>query len=402
MLNNYFSQLRTAIPLLMAEYNIPGLLLSITDKENTLFSDCFGFTDSQKTNPVTQTTQFSLQSISKTYTAFAFMLAVQDRKVFLDDPLVKYMPEFHVRHRSGNDFSTLITFRQLLSHRSGLAHEAPIGNNFTYSSFEDHIKSINETYLRFKPDEKYSYSNLGIDLVAFVLGRIYGMSYENYVKEKLFTPLDMRNSKYDQHVIPMLGAGGMYSCSNDMMHFIRCFLNKGIYNNINILDYELLSMMYDKTKKDEWEYKIGIDVGLLHGKLVVNHNGGGYGFLATQDIFPDDGLGMAALSNSVDHPNVHQRICRSISHDFFELRSCGMEDCELLPEKLEIFIGLYEVVYNGGTWKISVVPRNGRLYCNEQELIQLSDGLFYTANDDYIEISNDVLKYNNILLRKYT
>jgi CubicO group peptidase (beta-lactamase class C family) len=75
---NYFLQLKRAIPLLMKESNIPGFSLSVCDKDKTIFSDIYGFTDFAQNVPVTETTQFSLQSISKTYTAFGFMLAVED------------------------------------------------------------------------------------------------------------------------------------------------------------------------------------------------------------------------------------------------------------------------------------------------------------------------------------
>ena len=88
--------------------------------------------------PITSTTQFSIQYISKTYTAFEFMLSVQDGKVSLDDSLKKYVPTFSVKNKDGQEYSFEITFRHLLKHRSGLAHEAPVGNNFEYGAFEEH------------------------------------------------------------------------------------------------------------------------------------------------------------------------------------------------------------------------------------------------------------------------
>ena len=154
---NYFHQLKTAIPLLMNENDIPGFSISVCDKDKVIFSDTYGFTDLSKNIPVTATTQFSLQSISKTYTAFGLMLAVQDGKVSLDEPLQKYVPGFSVKHKNGENYSSSITFRQCLTHRTGLRHEAPIGSNYVYSgTFDEHIESINGTYLRFAPDGKYS------------------------------------------------------------------------------------------------------------------------------------------------------------------------------------------------------------------------------------------------------
>lgn len=141
--------------------------MSVVDKENIIFSFSYGYNDLSKITPITQETQFSIQSISKTYIAFGFMLAVADGKVSLDDSIQKYISNFKVNHKDEKDYSSLITFRQLLKHRSGLTHEAPIENNFVYGSFENHIASINGTYLKLIPDEGYSYSNLGVDLVAY-------------------------------------------------------------------------------------------------------------------------------------------------------------------------------------------------------------------------------------------
>ncbi|MFA5324283.1 MAG: serine hydrolase domain-containing protein, partial [Smithella sp.] len=155
---NYFEQLKRAIPLLMEERDIPGFSISVCDKEKIIFSDTYGYTDLSKNIAITPITRFSLQSISKTYTAFGFMLAVQDGKVLLDEPVKKYVPDFYVRHRDGENYSSSITFRQCLTHRTGLRREAPIGSNYVYSgTFDEHIKSINGTFLRFKPGEQYCY-----------------------------------------------------------------------------------------------------------------------------------------------------------------------------------------------------------------------------------------------------
>jgi len=420
---NYFMQLKIAIPLLMEEQNLPGLSIAIVSKEKVIFSDSYGYSDWSKVTKITPTTQFSVQSISKTYTAFGFMLAVQDGKVSLDDSLKKYVPTFSIKDKNRKDYSFEITFRHLLKHRSGLAHEAPVGNNFVYGTFEEHINSINDTILRFEPDGQYSYSNLGIDLVAHALEKIYNMPFDEYMKDKVFIPLEMANSTFNQdeflvhtdsayghdkislpkYPISMLGAGGMYSCAADMAHFVICFLNQGMYKGRKIISKDILRLMYEEyPTSDSWTYNFGMDVGMWRKKVVFNHNGGGFGFYATQDILPEIGLGAVALTNSVNHPNIQHSIIRNMWDDFFDMQDSGLEDCKPLTEAYAQFVGVYEATYNGGVWKLAVYPRNGKLYCNNQELICHEPSLFFTHANDCIQFDNEKLIFNYVSLKKRT
>jgi len=420
-MNNYFNQLKQAIPLVMEECDIPGFSISVCDKEKNIFSEAFGFIDLSKNTPITASTQFSIQSISKMYTAFGFMLALQDNKVSLDDPIKKYIPDFFIKHKNNVDYSSAITFRQCLTHRTGLRHEALIGNNFCYNgTFDDHIKSINGTFLRYTPSEQYSYSNLGIDLVAYSLGKIYQMPFEDYMQVKVFDPLEMKFSTYQQKKfqentdnavghdtkslmkkpILMLGAGGMYSCPTDMTHFIRCVLNNGIYNGRSIIKQNLLEQMYTEfPASSEWPYNLGLVAGIIKNRTILNHNGGGFGFLSTQDIVLDGGYGVAALTNSVKHSNKHIEICRNMWNDLFSLIDEKKKDCTLINKNHNHFIGVYEAIYEGGSCKISVIPRNGSLYCNNQKLSYYSGNIFFSENNDCIEFFDNFIILDNVKMK---
>ena len=420
---NYFHQLKKAIPLLMQESGIPGLSISVCDKEKVVFADTYGFTDLSKTIPVDEKTQFAMMSISKTYTAFGFMLAVQDNKIALDDPVKKFMPDFSVRHKDGEDYSPVITFRQCLTHYTGLRHEPPIGNNWEpyNGTFDEHINSINGTFLRFKPGEQFSYSNMGIDIAAYALGKIYDMPFEDYMQEKVFIPLEMNNSTFNQdkfitrtdtaighaykkslekNPVKVLGAGGMYSCPDDMTHFIRCILNKGIYNGRQIIKQDILEQMYSKyPESDEWQYNLGVNVGFIKKRAILNHCGGGYGFLTAQDIVLGGGLGAAIVTNAVLHDKYIQ-ICRNIWDDIFDLQDAGKTDCEPVSDNYESFFGVYEATTEGVTFKKAVVPRNGAIYCGNQKLEHYSGNLYFNENNDTIEFAKDGIICDNIMFRR--
>ena len=155
----------------------------------------FGYTDLDQQTAVTPDTMFSIQSTSKTLTATAILLAVQKGLLNLDVPICTYFPKFTVHSRFEEHPEHLITLRHLLSHTSGFTHEAPVGNNFADApSFEVHIASISDTWLRYPVGQRYSYSNLGIDLAAYILQIVSRKSFSQVMKETLFDPLGMVNS----------------------------------------------------------------------------------------------------------------------------------------------------------------------------------------------------------------
>lgn len=133
----------------MNEENILGLAIALVSKSGTIWCGCFGHTDISRQKKVNSDTLFCLQSTTKTVTTVAFLLAVQEGLVNLDDPLIKYYPEFTVNSRFCEDQYQKITFRDLLSHSSGLAREAKVGGclNYTSCTWEEHIKSISGSWL---------------------------------------------------------------------------------------------------------------------------------------------------------------------------------------------------------------------------------------------------------------
>jgi CubicO group peptidase (beta-lactamase class C family) len=92
-----------------------------------------------------------------------------------------------------------ITLRMLLSHTAGFAHEAPFGSNYDHPaySFEDHIASISDTWLKFPVGTRYAYSNLGIDLAGYILQVRSGTPFVQYAQQTVLDPLGMSGSTLD-------------------------------------------------------------------------------------------------------------------------------------------------------------------------------------------------------------
>lgn len=275
---------------------------------------------------------FSVQSISKTYSAVAIMASVADGTVDLDVPVSKYLPDFSVNSRFEDNPEQQITLRRLLSHTAGFTHEAPVGNNVNAvsPSFDAHVESISDTWLRYPVGARYSYSNLGLDLAAFVVQEASGIPFEEFVRSRLFLPLGLETSFVDtpEHngnckacisgnesafsglpdYIPLTASGGVRTTIGEAADFVRFFLNMGSTPGGVVLAPEKIHEMYRPHSAfsmrvfdlKEVYYGLGIYSFPEADTYAVGHDGGGFGYRASMKWYPEYGIGYALLMNSRD------------------------------------------------------------------------------------------------------
>jgi len=312
------------VPRLLADQDLPGLAVGVCDKSGILWSAGFGRTVRGGGVPVTTQTLFNLMSGSKMYTATAVLLAVQDGLLDLDEPLVSYLPDFTVHSTWELHPERRMTLRILLSHRSGLTHEARRGSNFDHSdvSFDDHCRSISDTWLRFPVGHHAEYGNLAFDLAAWTVERVTGPRFADYVRDVLLRPLELGRTTYDRDQIvadvdravghsdyatpppvrvPMVGAAGVYASVDDVLAYLAVHLREGA----GLLDPDLLEQMYDLPGRFPGQrlgFGLGVSTSDWGGRTVRGHSGGGFGFLCDLGWDPAAGLGVAVLANSDDHP----------------------------------------------------------------------------------------------------
>lgn len=328
--SSIIARFREEIPELMAEQKVPGLALVLVDGDEVLWIEGFGQLERGGDIPVTTETVFSVQSISKVFTATGVMIAVQEGLLDLDEPIVTYLPEFTVNSAFEAHAERKITLRMLLSHTAGFTHEAPVGNNLELATgtFDSHVESISDTWLRFPVGTGYAYSNLGIDLAGYILQRAYGQPFPNLMREKVLEPIGMYASSFDLedirknanravgHVpplskipleVPMTAAGGMYSNAQDLARFLSFQLGDGTIDGRTILNPALIGEMRSVPAPHEdapLGYALGVDrTRWVAGHMadLFSHGGGGFGFLSDLWWLPQLQLGIAVLTNSSDH-----------------------------------------------------------------------------------------------------
>ena len=320
-LDQLIANLKSKITKGMVECNIPGFSIAIVDKEGIIWSEGFGFTDESRTKKVEPDTLFMIGSLSKAYNVMGFLRAMQKELIHLDDQLIKHYPEFSWNTRFGEDEIKKITFRHLLTHYAGLPHFTPVKNkgDYKFLSFDEYITKINDCWQMYPVGTRLSYSNAGVDLAAYVLQKISGMSYANFIEKEVYLPLGMNNSivepakalKTNNHargfigekqttpeetMTPWLGAGAQFSSVNDMAHFLMMHFNKGIVNGERFLEETLLEEMYAIPFAEKHELsKIGLGIGIAKnnygGELELRFFGDGPGYFNLHHIFPNLGIG---------------------------------------------------------------------------------------------------------------
>lgn len=316
---------REEIPQRMQEENVAGLAIAVVDDQNILWAEGFGYTDWNRRIRVTQDTLFSIQSMSKSFTATAVMFAAQDGLVELDEPIITYLPDFHVNSIFEEHPEQKITLRMLLSHTAGFVHEAPIGGNSDLPgrTFEEHIASISDTWLRFPVGTRWGYSNLGIDLAGYILQVSSGMPFTQYVREKVLDPLGMTRSTLDIRQVratpnraighsPMpfrppaefllIPSGGVWTTANDMARYLQFHINVGALDGGRLLYQDLAETMYEPPNPAalDAEYALGIGTANWQGTRRFQHGGGGFGFNSNMVWYPELKLGAVVLTNADD------------------------------------------------------------------------------------------------------
>jgi len=338
------TRIRDEVINMLSETSIPGAAIAVVDDKNIIWDKVYGNVYGADSRPVDVNTIFSIQSMSKGFTALAVLIAVQDGLVDLDTPIKEYLPDFTVNSIYDENPEEVITLRHLLSHRAGFTHEAPFGSNFDdRNDFLKHIESISSTWLRYPVGYRYSYSNLGIDLAGYILQVRSGKKFELYVKEKVFNPLGMNSSSLDMGVIkqrenraighgrntdsipihiPMIPAGGVYTNVRDMTRYAQFHINKGVVDGRRILRADLMKQMHTiqfARDNQRFGYCMGLIREPVSDSYGIYHAGAGYGFASIMLMFPEKNIGIVLLTNSEEESmiwSLRSLVKESISERF--------------------------------------------------------------------------------------
>lgn len=323
------AKLKAAVEYEVRQHDLPAFSISLVDRDSIVWADGFGYQDAEKKIPATSKTIYRVGSVSKLFTDIAVMQLVEKGELDIDAPVQDILPDFHPE----NPFDKTITLRQLMSHRSGLVREPPVGNYFdpTEPTLAATIASLNDTTLVYPPGTKTKYSNAAVSVVGQALETKSGIPFILGIERSLLEPLDMPHSSFDrptdQDDLLATGwmwtyddrrfeaptfplgtgpAGNFYSNVKDLSQLLVCIFHDGATKEGAILKPETLHAMITPTKDEHGaenrDFGIGFHVHSLDDYAMVGHGGAIYGFSTQFEALPERKLGVAAAS-SLDGTN---------------------------------------------------------------------------------------------------
>ncbi|MBN1272844.1 MAG: beta-lactamase family protein [Candidatus Aminicenantes bacterium] len=333
----------------MKEYQIPGLSVVVVKEDKVLMCRGFGWTDLEKSTPVTDTTVFSIGSSAKPFTGTLISVLVSDGSMGWDDPITKYLPYFHLKIKSDNPKDQVL-IRDLLSHRTGFFHMSLIQKAINWEQDpdwdlkSDPIRYSREALLKaaseFEPQENFRlihlYSNISMVAAAEASAKAVGIEWDILMKKRLFEPLGMTKTTTsitqikdlqnvakgyllgEEGCLPVMAinmdvvspAGGINSCARDMGNFMKLLLSGGVFNGKRLIKKSELEEMWTTQVQGAdigglmpgASYGLGWFIRSWNGNKVVEHPGNALGYTANIALIPELGIGYVMLSNLMPTP----------------------------------------------------------------------------------------------------
>jgi CubicO group peptidase (beta-lactamase class C family) len=266
-----------------------------------VFSKSYGMADLEWGVPNSPTTRFNIASMTKQFTAASILLLEDRGKLKTDDLVTKYLPDAPAPWDK-------ITIYHLLTHTSGIPDDGA-----KYEPGTPDKLVFNDRPLNFQPGEQWAYTNLGYIVLGYLIERISGQTYEDFVHQNIFKPLGMNDSGLMSFVtiIPRrasgywpgsngignadrpdarigFSSGSLYSTTEDLLRW-----DEGLFGG-KLLTPASLSKMTTPFKSD---YACGVHVNRVNGHLMIEHDGNNIGYDADMAYYPEDGIAVIVLAN---------------------------------------------------------------------------------------------------------
>lgn len=386
----------------MENDQLAGAVVTIVKDNQILVSKAYGYADFEaKRMASSESSPFRVASVTKLFTWTAIMQLAEQGKIALDSDINSYL-DFEIPLK----FDTPITIRHLLGHTGGF-EDAYFGFNEKdrerIPSLEEWIKSHQLKQVR--PAGEYSaYSNYGAALAAYIIQRVSGQDFADYIKTAILDPLGMENTSLAQpfpnhienslvaghipmgdqfitdsgYFMPSLGGGSLAATGLDMAAFMLAHLNHGTYNGSQILTPETTALMHSTLFKNHPEVN-GMAHGFYeassHGLRIIAHGGDIDYHHSDLALIPDKNLGIFVSINSNTGMAFRDNFVRLFLNRFFHDSNMSKHS-ESDVEKIDLsrYTGIYR--------------SNRRGYTNIMKLAALTMPIKVTQNNGALEMNS--------------
>jgi CubicO group peptidase (beta-lactamase class C family) len=246
----------------MATHHLPGLAIVIVEGERVVMARGYG--NAGRGRPVTPQTQFNIGSCTKSFTALAVAQLAEQGRLELDAPVQRYLPWFRVADEAA---SAQITVRHLLNQTSGLSEAGDPEPGRHFSSLPEQARALRGVRLTAPVGTEFQYYNPNYRVLGLLIEVASGQSYEDYVRDRVLTPLAMsgtvarpdaatslagghgevlglplpRSQPYHAGSLP---SGFLISTAEDLGHYLIALLNGGQYGGTRLVQAATLAQMF--------------------------------------------------------------------------------------------------------------------------------------------------------------
>jgi CubicO group peptidase (beta-lactamase class C family) len=334
-------QLRSHIVKYLEETGAPSVAVGAARNGRIVWEEGFGWVNKQKKVQATPHTMYSVGSISKPMTATAVMVLKERGLLELDRPANTYLGEARLRSYAGAPED--VTVKRIMHHTAGL----PMYWHFYKGepSGRPNPETIIQRFgiLTAPAGDRYEYSNLGYSVLATIVERVSGKTFQEFMQGEIFEPLGMRTTSifvdppeadtvapryignreistfYDYH---LRGASAVYSSVHDLLRFGMFHLKNRLDGQRQILTPASIGEMQESVdaRLTSSRYKMGWDVGERFGYDVVTPGGGMPGVRAMLLLLPSENIAVAVISNgeNIELPKIYDPVLASLLPDYGE------------------------------------------------------------------------------------
>jgi len=329
------------MPYALQQGDVAGAVVVVVKDGQILTQKGYGYADVATRKPVDPArTLFRPGSVSKLFTWTAVMQQVEQGRLDLDADVNTYL-DFKIPARAGKP----ITLRNIMTHTAGFEEQAKsimMVESDDLPSFEEILKRWTPQRI-FAPGETPAYSNYATSLAGYIVERVSGMSFDDYLDQYLFQPLDMQYSTFRQplperlksymstgyaaaslppkpfEVVGPAPAGSLSAPGADMAHFMIAHLQNGRYGENQILKPETAELMHGTPLTILPRVNrmlLGFYETNYNGRRVIGHGGDTQWFHSYMHLFIDDGVGLFVSVNSVGKDGAAGNIRTQLFHEF--------------------------------------------------------------------------------------
>ena len=312
------AELQQQLEKILKDNHVPGVSVAIVKRDGPEWVAGLGLADVASKTPATADTQFRIGSTSKAFASLSILKLANEGKLSLTDSVHKLAPEVYFENRWEATNPVLVV--DLLEHTTGwddlhlreYAKDAPVSMSLREGLDYDHTSRVS----RWPPGTRTAYCNSGPPVAAYIVEKITGKRFEDYVAENFFQPIGMKSASYFQTSAPattlyhddgktpfrywnilLRPAGSINASANDMAAYVAFYLNRGTVNGAEVMPAASIDRMENPTRT--WAAQEGLKAGyglsnywsVNDGFVYHGHDGGVNGGITEMAYMPEYGVG---------------------------------------------------------------------------------------------------------------